>query len=69
MKFLKIFAIAFLCLLVPAIGIVYYKYQTSMSISKMKPVKLDNGDVVYQTSFVDEATGTVTTYSHTGDSI
>lgn len=69
MKFLKPFAIAMLILLVPAIGIVYYKYQTSIN-SKLKPVRLKNGDIIFQTSMSGQSKAiqlaTHSPYSHCG---
>lgn len=70
MKFLKAFAIALLILLVPAIGIVYYKYQTSIKNDKLKPVKLKNGDIIFQTSTSGQSKAiqlaTHSPYSHCG---
>lgn len=70
MKYMKIFAIALLCTLLPAIGIVYYKYQTSLSNDKLKPVKLRNGDIIFQTSMSGQSKAiqlaTHSPYSHCG---
>lgn len=70
MKFLKPFAIALLILLVPAIGIVYYKTQTSSKNNKLKPVKLKNGDIIFQTSTSNQSKAiqlaTHSPYSHCG---
>lgn len=70
MKYMKIFAIALLCMLLPAIGIVFYKYQTSMKYNKLKPVKLRNGDIIFQTSMSGQSKAiqlaTHSPYSHCG---
>ena len=70
MKYLKIFAITLLCMLLPAIGIVFYKYQTSMKYNKLKPVKLRNGDIIFQTSMSGQSKAiqlaTHSPYSHCG---
>jgi hypothetical protein len=70
MKYLKLFAVALMCMLLPAIGIVYYKYQTSMKYNKLKPVKLRNGDIIFQTSMSSQSKAiqlaTHSPYSHCG---
>lgn len=70
MKYLKLFAVALMCMLLPAIGIVFYKYQTSMKYNKLKPVKLRNGDIIFQTSMSGQSKAiqlaTHSPYSHCG---
>lgn len=70
MKYLRIFAVTILCMLLPAIGIVYYKYQTSIKYNKLKPVKLRNGDIIFQTSMSGQSKAiqlaTHSPYSHCG---
>lgn len=61
MKFLKPLAIALLILLIPAMGIVYYKTQTSSKNDKLKPVKLRNGDIVFESKLPNSATASLDT--------